>query len=718
MIFDMKTLKRITFLFCIALSMSVFAQKNRVTLDEAVLTPSKFRPDTYVNIAWSPSGARWAYYDSAKKNIVLENISGAKTVITKADLEKAFSENLPFVSSSFSWKDADNLYVLYNSAVFKYTISSKKGEKLLDTDVKCTYKQVSPSKTSFAYSSDGDLYFKTKDKTIRITSDGVTDGIVNGETVHRNEFGIGGGIFFSPKSQKIAFYRKDERSVAKYPLVNTTTRIASVKDIRYPMAGEKSEEVTLHVYDIASGKTIELKKQGAAEDYLTAVTWDPSEKYLYVAELSRDQKHMRFNKFDASTGAFIKTLFSEDSDKWVEPEQAAIFFPSRANEFFWRSERDGNVHYYRYSTDGTFLGRASDGAVQVERVIGLVGDMFYYVATADSALDRTIKFTDLKTGKVGFVHGEKGTWNAFVDPFGKYMVCTYTALDTPFKVVFTALTKDGRNMGKDLRTVFEAKNPLQNYVLGNVKIGRIIKDGLEYNTCTVFPSNFDPTRRYPVLLYVYGGPHMQMVKNVFNGGVQMWMHVLSERGYVVFMMDGRGTPSRGFAWESAIHRQCGKLEMADQMVGVNFLKNQSYIYPNRIAVYGWSYGGFMASTLMFNNPDVFNVAVAGGPVVDWKWYEVMYTERYMDTPVDNPQGYQNASLLSKVKGLKKPMLVIHGTADPVVVWQQSQELLRTSIDNGVQMDYMIYPGHEHNVKGKNRLHLITKILDYIEKNNQ
>ncbi|MDD4819977.1 MAG: DPP IV N-terminal domain-containing protein [Flavobacteriales bacterium] len=715
----MKTLKNIVFLLCVILSMGVSAQKSKITLQDAVLSAQKFSPEKQLNISWAPTGARWAYFDTSKRNIVLETISGGKTVITQADLEKAFSENIPYVSSSFAWKDADNMYIYLPKGVYRYSVSTKKGEKLLSTDVICTYKQIAPSATAWAYSKDGDLYFQANGKTtVRVTTDGVTDGIVNGETVHRNEFGISGGIFFSPKSNKIAFYRKDERSVAQYPLVNTSTRIATVKNIRYPMAGEKSEEVTLHIYDIATAKTVEIKKQGAAEDYLTAVTWDPSEKYIYVAELTRDQKHMCFNKFDAATGAFVKTLFTEDSDKWVEPEEAAIFFPSRPNEMFWRSERDGNVHYYRYSTSGTLLGRATDGAVQVERVIGLVGDMFYYVATADNGLDRTIKFTDLKTSKVGFVHGEKGTWNGFVDPLGKYMVCTYTALETPFKVELTALTKDGRNMGKTVRSVFESKNPLQNYTVGNVKIGRIIKNGLEYNTYTVFPSNFDPTRRYPVLLYVYGGPHMQMVKNVFQGGAQMWMHVMAERGYVVFVMDGRGTPARGFDWESAIHRQCGKLEMADQMVGIDFLKNQSYIYPERIAVYGWSYGGFMASTLMFENPDVFNVAVAGGPVVDWKWYEVMYTERYMDTPQDNAQGFADASLLSKIKNLKKPMLVIHGTADPVVVWQQSQELLRESVNNGIQLDYMIYPGHEHNVMGVDRLHLITKILDYIEKNNQ
>lgn len=714
----MKRFLAIIIILCVAFNCS-YAQKTRITLEEALLQSGKFRPDTQNSIQWSPAGGRWAYYDTATQKIVIETTTGSKTVINPQDLEKAFGINVNRVPQSFSWATSDAFYINTGRAIYLYNISSKSGKKLIDWDVRADYMTISDARDAIAYSTAGDVYYKKGSKTTRITTDGdIKNGIINGQSVHRNEFGIAGGIFLSHSGSKVAYYRKDESRVARYPIVNTTTRIATVEDIAYPMAGETSENVTLHIYDTATGKNIEVKKQGGTEDYLTAITWDPNEKYIYVAEVTRDQKHMSFNKFDAASGAFVKTLFSEDNNRWVEPEEAAMFFPSRPGEFFWRSERDGNVHYYRYSTDGQLLGRATDGVVQVERVIGLYGDFFYYVTTADAGMDRCIKFTDLKTGKVGFVHGEKGTWNGYLDPMGRYMVCTFTDLNTPFKVILTQLSKDGRNMGKDIRTTFTAANPMQNYIIGQVKLGRIIKDGREYNTRMVLPSDFDPTRRYPVLLYVYGGPHLQMVRNTFRGGADLWMHHMAERGYVIFTMDGRGTPARGFDWESAIHRQCGTLEVQDQMIGIDFLKNQSFIYPNRIAVYGWSYGGFMSTNLMLTHPDVFNVAVAGGPVVDWKWYEVMYTERYMDTPQDNPEGFKNASLLGKIKNLKNPLLLIHGTSDPVVVWQHSQELVRAAITEGRPVDYMIYPGHEHNVYGSDRLHLITKVLDYIEKNNQ
>lgn len=714
----MKRFLAIIIILCVAFNCS-YAQKTRITLEEALLQAGKFRPDSQNSIQWSPVGNRWAYYDTATQKIVIETTSGSKTVINPQDLEKAFGINVGRVPQSFSWATSDAFYINTGRAIYLYNISSKSGKKLIDWDVRADYMTISDSRDAIAYSTGGDVYYKKGDKTTRITTDGdIKGGIINGQSVHRNEFGIAGGIFLSHSGSKVAYYRKDESRVARYPIVNTTTRIATVEDIAYPMAGETSENVTLHIYDTTTGKTIEVKKQGGKEDYLTAITWDPNEKYIYIAELTRDQKHMSFNKFDATSGAYVKTLFKEDNNRWVEPEEAAIFFPSRPGEFFWRSERDGNVHYYRYSTDGQLLGRATDGVVQVERIIGLCGDLFYYVTTADAGMDRCIKFTDLKTGKVGFVHGEKGTWNGYLDPMGRYMVCTFTDLNTPFKVILTQLSKDGRNMGKDIRTTFTAANPMQNHIVGQVKLGRIIKDGREYNTRMVLPSDFDPTRRYPVLLYVYGGPHLQMVRNVFRGGADLWMHHMAERGYVIFTIDGRGTPSRGFGWESAIHRQCGTLEVQDQMIGIDFLKNQSFIYPDRIAVYGWSYGGFTSTSLMLTHPDVFKVAVAGGPVVDWKWYEVMYTERYMDTPQDNPEGFKNASLLGKIKNLKNPLLLIHGTSDPVVVWQHSQELVRAAITEGRQVDYMIYPGHEHNVYGRDRLHLITKVLDYIEKNNQ
>lgn len=694
------------------------AQKKEFTLSDAILSARQFYPVAYSNVQWSPSGARWARFDTEKKELVLETPKGAIQRITAADLEKAAGMPLKNVPAAYAWKDADHLYFKTADRVFEYGISRKDGNVTVSWEKDTPNVHVSPAMDAIAYSRNGDLFYYKDGNTVRITRDG-GKGIVNGETVHRNEFGIAGGIFFSPKGSKIAYYRKDESMVAHYPIVNTETRIATVENIPYPMAGEKSEEVTLHVYDIASGQSVKVCKQGGAEDYLTAVTWDPSERYLYVAELTRDQKHMKFNKFDAITGEFVKTLFAEDSDRWVEPEQPALFFKNRPGEFFWRSERDGNVHYYRYSTDGELLGKATDGAVQVEKVIGLVGDRFYYVATADAGLDRTIKFTDLKTGQVGFVRSAKGTWNGQVDPTGKYMVCEFTDLNTPGRAELVSLVKDGRrNLGKTVRELFSAANPFADYKIGSVRLGKIIRDNVEYNTRLVLPSNFDPTRRYPVLVYVYGGPHVQMVTNTFRGGADLWMHVLAEKGYVIFTMDNQGTPARGFDWESTIHRRLGQQEVKDQMLGVEFLKNQSFVYPDRIAVYGWSYGGFMSISMMLSHPDVFKVSIAGGPVIDWKWYEVMYTERYMDTPQDNPDGYAAASLVDKVDRLKNKMLVIHGTADPTVVWQQSQEFLRSSVEEGIQVDYMIYPGHEHNVPAPDRLHLMTKIFDYLEDYNR
>lgn len=290
---------------------------------------------------------------------------------------------------------------------------------------------------------------------------------------------------------------------------------------------------------------------------------------------------------------------------------------------------------------------------------------------------------------------------------GKFFIDRFTNLKTPNKTTLL------NAKGEQLKILLNAEDPLKEFKIGDVKLVKLkADDGTPLNGRLVLPPDFDPQKKYPVIVYVYGGPHGQMVTNSFLRGWSWWFYYMAQRGFILFTMDNRGTNNRGLEFEQIIHRQLGTVEIQDQMVGVNYLKAQPFVDSTRIGVHGWSYGGFMTISLMTRQPAVFKVGVAGGPVIDWRYYEVMYGERYMDTPQSNPDGYETASLLNYVKNLDGRLLIIHGTVDPVVAWQNSLLYLRKAIDLQKQVDYFVYPGDEHNMFGMDRVHLYQKITDY------
>ena len=269
--------------------------------------------------------------------------------------------------------------------------------------------------------------------------------------------------------------------------------------------------------------------------------------------------------------------------------------------------------------------------------------------------------------------------------------------------------------GKVTQTLLKAENPYKDYKVGELTLFQLkAEDGTPLNARLIKPVDFDPKKKYPAIVYLYGGSHAQLVSDSWRGGADRWMEMMAQKGYVVFTMDNRGSAHRGIKFEQATHRQLGTAELSDQLKGVDYLKSQPWVDAARMGIYGWSFGGFMTTSMMLKQPDIFKAAVAGGPVMDWRLYEVMYAERYMDTPEENPEGFESANLLSKVKNLKGRLLLIHGTVDDVVVWQHSLSFLKKAVDEGVLVDYFVYPGHPHNVRGKDRVHLMRKITQYFE----
>ncbi|WP_459926124.1 S9 family peptidase [Flavobacterium covae] len=434
---------------------------------------------------------------------------------------------------------------------------------------------------------------------------------------------------------------------------------------------------------------------------------------MFIGILNREQNHLKFNKYDAKTGAFVKTLFEEKASTWVEPQHALTFVPNNFSQFIYQTDFNGFNQMYLYNTDGKLLKNLGYNDVVVKEFLGFdeKGLKVNYIGTANNGLDRQLYQVDLQSGKTTQLTIISGTHTASVSSDGTLVLDQYNNITTPNEISVVDIKS------KKTTQLLKADNPF---------VGKIDMPKIELVTITsadgktplngriIYPVNFDATKKYPVMLYVYGGSHAQLVNNRWLGGASYFDLYMAQKGYVVFTIDNRGSDSRGKKFCDVNHRQLGVNEMADQMEGIKFLKTKSFVDQDKVGVFGWSFGGFMTTSLMTSQVDTFKVGVAGGPVIDWKYYEIMYGERYMDTPQENPEGYSKTSLLDKAKNLKGRLLIIHGAQDPVVVQQNSMNFIEACIKAGKQVDYFLYPNHEHNVGGKDRIHLYAKIADYFD----
>jgi dipeptidyl-peptidase 4 len=593
----------------------------------------------------------------------------------------------------------------------EYALDPKTGQVRVLIDKTINAKQnVEESIAGYvAYVDNYNLFVTDGKNTIQVTSDGSKD-IVYASSVHRDEFGISKGTFWNNSGKQLAFYRMDQSMVTDYPIIDWTTTPATVTSIKYPMAGDKSHHVTVGVFNPQTQATIYLQTGEPAEQYLTNIAWSPDDKYIFIAVLNREQNHMELNQYDASSGAFVKTLFEETDDKYVEPLVPMLFLKNNPSQFIWQSNRDGWNHLYLYDINGKLLKQLTKGTWEVTDVKGfdVKGDNLFYTSTQESPITKNLYQLTLKTGVSKRITQGVGSHNTQVSTSGNTIIDNFSSTEIPriIRIVDTKSMKD--------KSVFTAPNPLADYAMGQMSIFTVPNaTGIPLYCRLYKPVNYDSTKKYPVIVYWYGGPHVQLITNSWNGGASdYWFQYMAERGYVVLSLDPRGSDNRGRAFEQAIFRHAGDAQMEDLVSGLGFLTSQRYVDKNRMGLFGWSYGGFMTVDFMLTHPTVFKTAVAGGPVTDWRYYEIMYGERYMDTPQENPEGYAATDLTKKIQNLKGKLLLIHGLQDPVVVQQHSVRLVRAAIDKNVQVDYMIYPGHEHNVIGKDRAHLYQKVTDY------
>ncbi len=467
------------------------------------------------------------------------------------------------------------------------------------------------------------------------------------------------------------------------------------------------------VYDIKTRKTVYLDTDNGERDhYLTNLTWGPEEKFIYLAEINRAQNHLWFNKYDITTGEKVKTLFEEEHSKYVEPVDAAWFIPARKNEFLWFSRRDGYKNLYRYNTEGQLLNKVTSDKYPIHRILGLdkAGKNIFVTGADETGLNEYLYIASLDNENIKKISKQFGVHSYRMSNSGEYFIDIYSDLNTP------RITQIINHKGKLIRQLLISDNPLKEIKTGKTELLDLkAADGrTTLHARIIKPYDFNPSKKYKVLVYLYGGPHAQMIRNAWLAYAPLWMHYMANKGYIIFTVDNRGSDNRGFEFENVIHRNLGYNEMMDQMEGVKYLRSLPYVDTSKMAIHGWSFGGFMTTTMMLRQPGVFKVGVAGGPVINWKWYEVMYGERYMDMPQENPDGYENNNLLNYVDDLQGNLMLVIGSVDPVVVPQHSMSLLKKFIEAKKQVDFFTYPMYEHNVRGVDRVHLMRKILDYID----
>ena len=660
-------------------------------------------------------------------------------VIDKGNASTSTLFTLDKINALLNEAGYKNVYHLYN-AYFPYAdaplvmISIKDERTLIDwKDEKIVWHSVLDTKAAntdwdkqskaTAYTINHNIYVQTADGTVKQVSNDGTADIVYGESVHRNEFGISKGTFWSPKGNLLAFYRMDQGKVSKYPQINispdieekadgnTTSRCATVEPDPYPMAGETSHTVSIGIFNPRSGTTVYLNTGDATDRYFTNIAWSPDEKKLYLIELNRDQNHGSLDEYDATTGEKIRTLFTESNDKYFEPMHPIAFLPWDDSKFIYQTRKDGYNHIYLYGIDGKPLKQLTKGEFEVFDVLGFDETQKAVIFTSNETnpLQQNVFKVDMK-GKRTSLGNTTGWHNATLSASGAY-ICDYYSSPVIPRNIDIVSTKNGKE-----HNILTAEDPWKDYQVPEIKTGSIkAADGVtDLYYRLILPTNFDPNKKYPAVVYVYGGPHAHNIDASRNWGVRGWDIWMAQQGYVMFCLDNRGSEHRGLAFEQATFRNLGVEEMKDQICGVEFLKSLPYVDGNRLGVHGWSFGGYMTTSLMTTYPDVFKVGVAGGPVIDWKFYEVMYGERYMDTPQSNPEGYNNTSLLNKAKNLKGRLMIIYGGNDPVCVPQHTLSFIRACIDAGTYPDLFTYPGDEHNMFGTDRVHLHNVITRYFE----
>ena len=749
----MKHILQLVVLFCMTTLTLSAQEKKAFTLEDVIPGGSNYFnlvPENIPGLGWWGDICIQAGVDEVKtidvkngKEKILFTLNEVNETIKNGDKPYKLTHELKPLHSLMAvqlpWADKTIALFRQSNYMMWYDFAEKKIIKLAYLNDKAANFDFCKENGLMAYTvgsnlhvaEQGDFDKQVSPSLVAGKEEGET-GILYGQSVHRNEFGIMKGTFWSPKGTYLAFYRMDQSMVTDYPQVNTSTRIATPEPDKYPMAGMTSHKVTVGVYNVKTGKTVYLQAGDPTDRYFTNISWAPNEQHIYVIELNRDQNHSQLVRYNAVSGAKEAVVYEEKHPKYVEPQHPLTFLPWDDSKFIYWSQRCGFQHLYLMDTqkktypekekgeDGETTIREylqvtplTQGDWLVQEILGFNAAKKEIIigSTEVSPLQTNIYTLNVKTGKRTLIGKQDGTHQASLSANGTYLIDKFTSFSVPREIsILPTNGKKGVNLLTATDPMYEQYN-MPEITIGTIKAADGVTD-LYYRL--IKPVDFDPNKKYPAIIYVYGGPHAQLIHNNRFYDARGWDLYMAQKGYVMLTVDSRGSDNRGLKFENVTFRHLGVEEMKDQIKGAEFLQSLPYVNPEKIGVHGWSFGGFMTTNLMLTYPDLFKVGVAGGPVIDWKYYEVMYGERYMDTPQTNPEGYKGSDLKQKAGNLKGRLQIIIGGTDPVCVPQHSYTFLRACIEAGTHPDYFIYPEDGHNMIGRDRVHLHEHITRYFD----
>jgi len=582
------------------------------------------------------------------------------------------------------------------------------------------YATLSPDGKKIAYVIDNDLYVQdvASGTETRITNDGKSNHIINGaaDWVYEEEFAMAKAFWWGPDSKKIAFLRFDESEVKEFTMTNYTGELyPEYETFKYPKVGADNAKVSAHIYDLMTSKAV-VADAGADKDiYYPRLTWTTDPNKVVITKLNRHQNHLELLATDAATGA-TSILLEEKNEYYIDVDDNLTFLKN-GKSFIWTSEQDGYHHIYKYGMDGRLQAQLTAGDYDVTAFYGVdeKRKRVYYQAAKKNPMDREIYYVDLKGKKTGTLADKDGTNSGQFSSTYDYYVKNHSSANKP--LVAGVYTIDNRKV-RDLVDNASLQEKMKAYHVSPVEFFSFTtSEDVSLNGFMIKPPNFDESQEYPLFMTVYGGPGSQTVTDRFSVGNYWWLQMLAQQGYVVVSVDNRGTGARGQEFKKMTYLQLGKYETIDQIEAAKYLGGLPYIDAENIGIFGWSYGGYMTSNCILHGNDVFKAAIAVAPVTNWKWYDTIYTERYMRTTEENPDGYYSNSPVNFAEKLKGAYLLVHGSSDDNVHYQHSAEMAAALISANKQYDTYIYPNRNHGIYGDNaRRHLYTKMTNFIEAN--
>ena len=651
--------------------------------------------------------------------------SGAKvgTILDGSSLDL---ENNKISSYSFAHDESRILLAIDKESIYRhsskafYYIYDRKNKKLISVydDDKISAATMSPDGRYLAYVWQNNLYYFSieDEETLPVTDDGVANEVINGmsDWVYEEEFGFTKAFFWSPDSRRIAFIRFDESDVQEFTMTNYNGELyPEYETFKYPKVGEKNAAVSVHIYNLNTDERNSLDLGDLNDQYIPRIKWTNDPELLSVTKMNRHQNHLQLYKINVDSGE--SSIIIDERNKYYIDVTDDLYFLADNAGFIWSSEESGYNHLYKYDMDGQNKTALTEGKYDVTKLYGVdeKNDAVYYQAAESSPLERHVYVLDLNDGMSELITQKDGTNNVQFSSTFDFYIWTHSRINQPSTyAIYNRSGKEVRSVEKNASLASEVKN----YQPANfIKVPT--SDGLELNGYIIKPNNFSMTQEYPVLMFVYGGPGSQMVTDAWKGQNYWWFQMLAQKGYVVACVDNRGTGARGEEFKKTTYLTLGKYETRDQIEAAQYLGSLPYIDEDRIGIFGWSYGGFMATHCILQGNNVFDSAIAVAPVTNWKWYDTIYTERFMRTVAENEEGFHDNSPIYYADQLKGSYLLVHGGSDDNVHFQNTAEMSAALIKANKQFDTYFYPNRNHGIYGDNaRLHLYTKMTDFLIEN--